>query len=307
LRHQDAWIANVYDADSGFGRAPRDLLLWWFRASILPIRGSAFYIGTFALSFLPLALVARPRPRRLLDLGLGFLLATLVLFFLSAQFERYYLAPIVAMTALGTAGWDAQRDTRRTVYWAGVALLLSLGALLTLPLKTYGLLVHGPALLSRLGDEEVLARTTPWYEDFRRIRTLVPADQPVLCMLRNCQYLANHRREDVFFRLVERSEDAARGMDPRPVWRGLREQGIRHVVMREPEGLATEGQPERTVSGWLARCGGRVIYRNPAARFGTRDPRHAGTGVVVLIELRDALDRQAAGLAGPCRPPIAAE
>ena len=306
LQHHDAWISNVYDVDSGFGRAPRDLLLWWFRASILPVRGSASYIGTFALAFLPLALFARPRPRHLLDLGLGFLAATLVLFFLSAQFERYFLAPIVAMTALGTAGWDAQRDARRSVYWAGVALLVSLGVLLALPLKGYGLLVHGPALLSGAGEARVLARMTPWYEDFERVRILVPANEPVLCLLRNCQYLANYHREDGFFRLVEGNEDAARGIDPRPVWRGLRDQGIRHVLMWEPGARATEDQPEPTVLGWLARCGGRVVYRNPAARLGTRDPRHVATAVVVLVELREALDRQAEGLAGPCRAPIAA-
>jgi len=76
--------------------------------------------------------------------------------------------------------------------------------------------------------------------------------------------------------------------------------------MREPGTPATDDKPEATVLGWLARCGGRVVYRNPAARFGTRDPRHAGTGVVVLVELREALDAQAEGLAGPCRAPIAA-
>lgn len=307
LQHHDAWISSVYDVDSGFGRAPKDLFLWWFRASILPIHGWASYVGTFALTFLPLTLFARPRPRRFLDLALGFLTATLVLFFLSAQFERYFLAPIVAMTALGTAGWDAQRDARRAVYWAGVVLLVTLGVLLTLPLKGYGLLVHGPALLSRAGEELVLARTTPWYVDFERIRTLVPPDEPVLCMLRNCQYLANHRREDGFFRLVEASEDAAGRIDPRPVWRGLRDLGVRHVVMRgESRPRAADDEPETTVLEWLARCGGRVVYRNPAARFGTRDPRHTDTGIVVLVELRGVLDGQAESLAGPCRAPIAA-
>jgi hypothetical protein len=76
--------------------------------------------------------------------------------------------------------------------------------------------------------------------------------------------------------------------------------------MWEPGARATEDQPEPTVLGWLARCGGRVVYRNPAARLGTRDPRHAGTAVVVLVELREALDGRAEGLAGPCRAPIAA-
>lgn len=293
LRSQAAWLANVYHVDSGYGRAPSDLLLWWPRASILPIRGSASYIGTFALALLPLALVARPRPRRLLDLGLGFLSATLALFVLSAQFERYYLAPLAAMTALAVAGWDAQR-ARASVYWAGVVLLLSPG-LLALTLKGYGLLVHAPALLSRAGEARVLDRTTPWYADYEAIRLRVPATEPILCLLRNCQYLANHRRDDVLHRLVEASEDAGGEADPRLVWRGLRAQGIRHVVTREPDAAPT-------VVGWLARCGGRVVYRNPAARFGTRDPRLAGTQVVVLIELVDTLDDRAAecrGQAGP--------
>jgi hypothetical protein len=278
LRHQAAWLADVYYVDSGFGRGPSDLLLWWLRASVLPVRGSASYIGTFALTFLPLALVARPGPRRLLDLVLGFLSATLALFFLSAQFERYYLAALVALTALAVAGWDAQREGRKTVHGAGVVLLLALGLLLALPLKGYGLLVHAPALLSAAGEAWVLERTTPWYADYQAIRARVPAEEPILCLLRNCQHLANHRRDDVFHRLVERSEGASGGIDPLAVWQGLRAEGIRHVVTREPHDATT-------VVGWLARCGGRVVYRNPAARFGTRDPRLSGTQVLVLIEL----------------------
>jgi hypothetical protein len=306
LRHHDAWISSVYDVDSGFGRFPTDLVLWWFRVSILPIHGWASYVGPFALAFLPLGLFARPRPRRALDLWLGFLAATVVLFLLSSQFARYFLAPLVAMTALGVAGWDAQRDARRSAYWAGVVILAALGVLLTLPLKGYGLLTHGPALLSRAGEARVLASMTPWYADFERIRTLVPPEEPVLCMLRNCQYLANYRREDSFFRLAEAHEDEAGRIDPRPVWRGLRNLGVRHVVMRG-KALPGDGNdtPATTLLEWLARCGGRVVYRNPAAWFGTRDPRHTDTGVVVLVELRDMLDGQAESLAGPCRAPIA--
>jgi hypothetical protein len=280
LRHHEAWIASVYNEASGYGRSVSDLVLWWLRASILPIRGSGSYIGTFALTFLPLALLARPRAPRLTAVALGFGAATVALFVLSGQFERYFLAPLAAMTLLAVAGWEAQREARRAVHWTGFALLLVLGLLATLPLKTYGLIVHVPALASREAEERLLGRTTPWYADLRQMRTLVPADQPILCLLRNCQYLVNHRREDVLYRLVEAGQDSG-GIDPRRVRQGLRAEGIRYVAARE---LTGEG-PDAILLDLLARAGGRVIYRNPAARFGTRDPRRVDTSVVVLIEL----------------------
>jgi hypothetical protein len=304
LRHHDAWITSLLEVEPAPGRTPTDLFLWWLRVSLPPLGDSASYIGTFALAFLPLALVVRPRPRRLVDLVVGFVAATLALFVLSAHLTRYFLAPVVALTMLGTAGWDSRRAASRPACWTGFALLLALGCLWAAPLKLYGVAVHAPALLSRAGQARVLERTTPWYEDFQRLRALVAPEQPILCMLRNCQYLANSRREDVFFRLAERAEEPGGGIDPRPVWQGLRAQGIRHVVALESTTLGNAGAP--TVLAWLARCGGRPIYRNPTARLGTRDPRHVATVGIVLIELTDALDDQAAHLLGSCRRPTTA-
>ena len=108
LRHHATLINSVYEPDFGFGRGPLDLLLWWPRAAILRIRGSASYIGTFALAFLPLVLL-RPRPKHAVAVTLGFLASTAAMFVLGAQLERFFIAAVAAMTVLATAAWDACR------------------------------------------------------------------------------------------------------------------------------------------------------------------------------------------------------
>jgi len=299
LRHQDDWITSLFYPDYGFGRRPLDLLLWWVRVSVLPIRGSASYIGTFALSFLPLALVRRRAPSAF-TLTLGIALSTSVLFLVGVQLERYYIAAIVAMSVLAVAGWDAHRGTSATVQWSGVALLFFLAIFVTLPQKAYGLFVQLPALVSHAREVDVIEQTTPWYADFVRIRGILPPRSPVLCLLRNCQYLVDYRREDDFFRLVEASEKPSREIDPRPVYQGLRARGIDFIVALD-SGMKA-GAPVSVVD-WLRRCGGRIVYRNPQARFGTRDPRRVLTGAVVLIELNERLTPPATTLSGDCVMP----
>jgi hypothetical protein len=302
LRHQDDWIASLYYLDSGFGRRPLDLLLWWPRAAVLPIRGSASYMGTFALSFLPLALV-RPRARHALVLLTGVASSTVALFVLGAQFERYFIAPIVGMTTLAVAGWDGRRRRSASIGWAGVALLLFLGLCVTLPQKAYGLLVQVPALASRAREAQVIEQTTPWYADFVRIRETVAPGSPVLCLLRTCQYLVVYRREDAFFRLVEANEGPPGRIDPRPVHEGLLAQGLRYIVALDS---LADGRAPVSVVDWLRVCGGRLVYHNAQARFGTRDPRRVRTGGLVLIELTDTLAPDAASLSGRCAMPTTA-
>lgn len=300
LRHQDDWIASLYYLDSGFGRRPSDLLLWWPRAAILAIRGSASYMGTFALAFLPLAF-GRSRAPHTNAVAAGFALSTVMLFVAGSQFERYFLAPIAAMTLLAVAGWDGWRPVSRWVEAAGLAILMGLALGVTLPQKAYGLFVQGPALFSFAGEARVLDATTPFHADFVRIHDLVPPDAPVVCLLRNCQYLVNYRREDALFRLTEANQAASGHIDPRPVYAGLRAQGLRYLVAYDSD----DGQgPPASVVDWLARCAGTTPYRNTQARFGTRDPRRVRYGAVRLIALSDALTADGAALSGPCLMPV---
>ena len=300
LEHHTAWIHSLYELDSGLGRRPIDLLLWWPRAALDPARGLASYMGIFGLAFLPLAWL-RPRARHVGVVAAGFGLSTVVVFLLGTQFERYFIAAVGAMTLLATAGWDARRPTSRVIRWGGAAVLVATGAGITLPLKAYGLAVHAPSLWSRDGERRVLAATTPWYQDYVRVREEVDRREPILCLLRNCQYLDNSLREDLLFRLAERARTADGAFDPRPVWQGLGRAGVRYVMSYEPDGLS--GDPAPTAVGWLARCAGRIVYRNPAARFGTRDPQRASSSVLVLIEIGDRLTDEGAALTGGCAAP----
>ncbi len=207
------WVRSV-TTDAGYGRTLSALALLWPRAATIPVHGITSFMGPFCLVFLPLSLLGSPRPRHLLAAWLGFAAATVTLFLTTGQFERYFLAAIFPMSLLAAGGWLAQRKQHPLAFAMGYLLIMGIGIGLTLPLKAYGLSSQLPALLSRAGEERVLAQSTPYYDDLIHIRKLVPPSEPVLCMLRTCQYLPNSRREDLLFRLAEQNVDAL-GVDPR--------------------------------------------------------------------------------------------
>ena len=298
LNEHTVWAGSVR-TDSGYGQGVSDLVRWWFRSAMLPAHGLAHFIGPFLLVFLPVSLAASPRPRHLLAGWLGFACATIALFMTTGQFERYFLSAILPMALLATVGWQSLRNTHALAYALGVLMVAGIGVGLTLPLKAYGLYAQAPALISRAGEQRVLARSTPFYEDFAHVRQLVPAGDPIVCMVRTCQYLPNYRREDAIVRLAEQDVDTS-GIDPRRVWRDLRGQGLRHILLATPETISGDPPRPTTLLGWLARCGGRIVYRNPLARRSVRDPRNTATDDLSLLELGDSLAPDAAGLQGRC-------
>lgn len=300
LRGYEAVVRSVR-TDSGYGLGLKDLALWWLRASAVPASGLSFYMGPFFLMFLPLAAVVSPRPRHLYAAILGFVSASTVLFFLTGQFERYFLAAIVPMALLAVAGWRGLQRKRRVAFSVGYLVILGIVGL-TLPLKAYGLALQLPALVSSEGVRRVLVQNTPYYDDFLRIREVIPVSEPIVCMIRTCQYLQNYRREEVLTRLVEQQAGAGRP-DPRQVWATLRAQGLRHILVGAPESVSDNPKGPTTMLGWLARCGGQLVYRNSHARLGVRDPRNVRTSDLVVIRLADSLSVSAARLEDGCAAP----
>lgn len=284
--------------DSGYGLGLKDLALWWLRAGTVAGSGLSFYMSPFFLMFLPLSIAMSPRPRHLYAAMLGFVTATIVLFVSTGQFERYFLAAIAPMALLAVAGWRGLQRKRRLAFAIGYVVIFG-SAGLTFPLKAYGLVRQLPALASPEGVTRVLVQNTPYYADFLRVREVVPVSEPVVCMIRMCQYLQNYRREDVIIRFVEQQASAS-DPDPRRVWADLREQGLRYMLLVAPETISDNPKRPTTLLGWLARCGSQVVYRNPRAQFGARDPRNLRTGDLVVMRLVDSLPASAARLEDGC-------
>ena len=297
LHEHDVLVRSVR-TDSGYGLGLKDLALWWLRAGTVPGSGLSFYMGPFFLMFLPLSFVVSPRPRYLWATMLGFVSASVVLFFLTGQFERYFLAAIAPMALLAVAGWRGLQQKRRVAFAMGYVVICGIAAL-TFPLKAYGLVRQLPALVSSEGVTRVLVQNTPYYEDLVRIREVVPVSEPIVCLIRTCQYLQNYRREDAIIRFVEEHAGAG-GPDPRDVWAHLRGQGLRHILLGAPETVSDNPKRPTTLLGWLARCGGQVVYRNPRAQMGARDPRNLRTSDLVVIRLVDSLSVSAARLEDGC-------
>jgi hypothetical protein len=255
-------------------------------------------MGPFFLMFLPLSIFVSPRPRHLYATMLGFVSATVVLFVSTGQFERYFLAAIVPMALLAVAGWRGLQGKRRLVSIVGYVVICGLAGLM-FPLKAYGLMRQLPALVSSEGATRILVQNTPYYTDLLRIRQIVPVSEPIVCMIRTCQYLENYRREDVVIRFVEQQASAA-DPDPRRVWANLHAQGLRYMLLGAPETLSDNPKRPTTLLGWLARCGSQVVYRNPRAQAGARDPRNLRTSDLVVIKLVDTLPVSAAQLQDGC-------